>query len=82
MADSLDSMNSFDANLEEIVLVGHLFLFKGFSWLQKQELWEAPSGLVALPTELLKCTMQGRSHTARGDGARVGNLACVVTQRG
>lgn len=31
MADSLDPINSFDANLEEIILVGCMLLFGGFS---------------------------------------------------
>lgn len=69
MTNSLDSINRFDANLEEIVLVGHVFLSRGFCLLQKQELWEAPSGLVAVPTELLNTPVLGRSHTAQGNGA-------------
>lgn len=66
MTNSLDSINRFDANLEEIILVGRVFLSRDFFWLQKQGLWEAPSGLVALPTELLKRTCAGQEPHCPG----------------
>lgn len=50
-----------------------MFLLGGFSWLQKRELWKAPSGLVALPAELLKALGQlNTSMLARSRAARVG----------